>query len=151
MIKLTDIYLAVKELLIAKYGFSVHGNEVVEGFDKPSFLLEIKPNTLSNSTSMVSPFYRKKDYYIIITYFQASASEIDNLEKVDELEELFGNNIKINDSESINIYDYTYTFVGQNTNILQLSMQTQFYDPIPQKEEHEQATNLTNTTQITKG
>jgi hypothetical protein len=146
MIKLTDIYKAVSGLLKEKYGYKIYGHEVTEGYKKPSFFVDITPNAISNE----STFYKKYAYTIIITYFQETADEIDNLTKVDEIQELFGNNLKLNEETSINLSDYDYEFVGINTNILQMSIETEFYDKIPVSDNHEIAENL-NLNYNTKG
>jgi hypothetical protein len=139
MIKLTDIYTAVTGLLIEKYKYEVYGHEVVEGYQKPSFFVNIKPKTISSG----SVFYKKLAYTINITYFQETTDEIDNLIKIEELQVLFGNNLKINTNSSINISEYDYDFVGENSNILQLSMETEFFNKLDYIDNYETATKLT--------
>ena len=55
----------------------------------------------------------------MITYFQQTADEIDNLKKVDEIQELFGYKLRVKES-LFNITDFSYDFVGEFTNVLQI-------------------------------
>lgn len=151
MIKLTDIYKSVSLLLKNKYSYKIYGHEVVEGFKRPSFFVDIISKTISNE----SPFYKKYAYAIMITYFQDTAIEadkltIDNLNKIDEIQELFGSNLKIGDNSSINLYDFSYDYTGINTNILQVNIETEFYEKIPVSDNHVIAEQL-NLNNNTKG
>lgn len=118
MIQRTDIYTAVNLLLKSKYpAYKTYGHEVTEGYTKPSFFVELIPRKISND----SINFKKYAYTIMITYFQKTADEIDNLKKVDEIQELFGYKIRVKE-ELFNITDFTYDFVGEYTNVLQISI-----------------------------
>lgn len=139
MIKLTDIYNKVSSLIKGKYGYDVYGNEVIEGYNTPSFFLEIKPKSITVESAVTKKFI----YTILITYNQKVASELDNLTKVDDMMELFGNNLPLSDGKSINLSSFTYEFTGTNANLLKFSMETEYYDKVdPKTEPYEIATEI---------
>ncbi|MGN6713423.1 phage tail terminator family protein [Anaerocolumna jejuensis] len=136
MIKVTEIYKAVNARLKTKYNYRTYGQEVAEGYDKPSFFVNLIPKIISNE----SVFYKRFAYTISITYFSDKTGEvktIDSLKKIDEIQELFGNNLKIKEGVSINLSDYSYDFVGNDADILQISIDTEFYDKIPAVDEND--------------
>lgn len=137
MIKRTDICTTVNLLLKSKYpSYKTYGHEVVEGFDKPSFFVNLVPNTISNE----SVNYKKYSYSIVITYFQDRPNEIDNLNKADEIQALFGYHLKVGD-KLLAITDFDYEFVGEYTNILQMSFEMEYME-YNQKQQPETATEL---------
>ncbi len=116
MIQRTDIYTAVNLLLKSKYpSYKTYGHEVTEGYKKPSFFVDLIPRGISNE----SINFKKYAYTIMITYFQETVDEIDNLKKVDEIQELFGYKLRVKES-LFNITDFSYDFVGEFTNVLQI-------------------------------
>lgn len=126
MTTVSDIRVAVLNLLKGKYPtYKRYGNEVTEGFDKPSFFVSIQPTINSNE----SVNFKKYGYSIVITYFQEKAKETDNMQKVAEIEELFGYQMPVK-NKLINITNYDYQFVGNNNNILQITVDVEFYDAI---------------------
>ena len=126
MITALDIRIAVMDLLKKQYPtYKRYGNEVTEGFDKPSFFVSIQPTLNSNE----SVNFKKYGYSIIITYFQSIKKEIDNMQKAAQIEELFGFQMPVKD-RLINITDYDYQFVGNDSNILQITVNVEFYDEI---------------------
>lgn len=147
MMKITEIYKAVNVRLKTKYDYKTYGQEVVEGYDKPSFFVKLIPKIISNE----SVFYKRFAYTIFITYFSDKIGEkksVDNLQKIDEIQELFGNNLKIKEGTSINLFDYSYDFVGNDADILQISIETVFYDKIPVIDENEIAGEININNQL---
>lgn len=136
MIKITDLYNAVNSKLKSKYNYKRYGNEVSEGYDKPSFFVNLIPKIMSNE----STFYKRFAYTISITYFSdktGADKTVDNLKKIDEIQELFGINLVIKTGVSINLSDYDYGYVGNDEDILQISIETEFYDKLPAADENE--------------
>lgn len=124
MIQRTDIYTAINLLLKSRYpDYKTYGHEVIEGYKKPSFFVDLVPKNVSNE----SVRFKKYTYTINITYFQEVANEIDNLKKTDEMQELFGYHLKVG-NEFLAITDFTYDFIGENTNILQLSFSMEYIE-----------------------
>lgn len=124
MIKRTDIYAAINFLLKSKYPqYKTQGHEVTEGYKKPSFFVDLIPRSITNE----SVNFKKYSYTAMVTYFQETADEIDNLTKVDEIQELFGYHLKVG-SELFPITGYSYDFVGEYTNILQISVDFEYIE-----------------------
>lgn len=125
MILLTDIYKSVNTLLKSKYGttIKIYGHEVTEGFIKPSFFTSLIPVTNSND----SINFKSKAFTVMITYFQSIANEIDNLQKADEIISLFGYFLTIN-GRKIRVTDADYEFIGENNNILQVSIEIEYLE-----------------------
>lgn len=130
MTRLTDIYAAVNALLIKRYpNIKVHGKEVREGYKKPSFFVSFTP--IENSNHSVN--FRYKKYDIVVVYFQEQSDEIDNLEKIDEMEELFGNGFKVGE-RYIHVDEFEHEYIGEDDNILQFTVTIEFYDDIEKEE-----------------
>ena len=122
MIKIEDIYNSVTALLKSKYPtFTTHNHETKEGFSKPSFFVSIIPITNSND----SINFKSKAFTIVITYFQSKVDKIENMQKADEIIELFGYFITVN-GRNIRVTDSDYELVGEKTNILQVSVNIEY-------------------------
>ncbi len=138
MITPLDIRVSAFGLLRQAYPkYKVYGNEVKECFSKPSFFVSVMPVANSNE-SVNFKFY---SYSIIITYFQAKADEIDSLNKVAEIEKLFGYQMPVKD-RLINVTDCGYDFAGEHKNILQITVDIEFYDDIDKKDNSKIADKL---------
>jgi hypothetical protein len=144
MIKITDIVAAVNRLLKNRYtDCKTYGHEVIEGYDKPSFFVDIGSRSISNE----SINFQKCAYTIMITYFTDKSGQdksLDNLKKIDEIKELFGYKLAIND-RFINVTDFGYDFVGEFTDTLQLSIEIEFFDTV----ERNTDTTTANTMNLT--
>lgn len=138
MTKLTDIYKAVNGLLSDKYQkINIYGKEVKEEFDRPAFFVSFNPISIENQ----SVNFRYKKYDIQIVYFQENADEIDNMEKVNEIENLFGNAIKVND-RYIHVIEIDHEYIGEDDDILQVSITIEFFDDVEKIEKHETMSEL---------
>ncbi|ROR28368.1 hypothetical protein EDD66_105310 [Mobilisporobacter senegalensis] len=119
-----DIYNAVSTLLYSKYPtYKVYGHEVVEGYEKPSFFIDLLPKKNLNE----SINFKTKAYKILITYFPEDLNEIDNLTKADEIIELFGYKLVVSGNK-IPVTDSNYEFVGENTNTLQVVIEIEYLE-----------------------
>ena len=85
MITIVDLNIAINKLLKAKYpAIKVYGHEVVEGFSKPSFFVDIRINRINDATINIV----EKKNSCMITYFSENSATIDNLTKVEEIKAL---------------------------------------------------------------
>lgn len=139
MIGLFDIKTTLGDLLGKKYGYKIHGMEVTEGYDRPSFFIDVRQTNASD----VNANYSEKSFYITITYFQKELDEADNLEKVQEIEQLLRpNNVKngrrlmrLNVGERyLPVFDYANDYVGTDRNILQIEFEIKFQECREHKE-----------------
>lgn len=108
--------------------YRYYGVEVVEGYVKPAFFTQLKPVTMDfankNSTENVLAFY--------ITYFQKQTDEADMLRKVDGIRELFGRFIRVGD-RAVDITDFSFDYVGNDRNILEVSFDLEFFGKLEQE------------------
>lgn len=125
MIRITDIYASVSALLKGEYGYKIYGNEVLEGFKKPSFFVQLLPVTVSNASTN----FHEESYSIIITYFQAQPDSLDNYKKVDRIRELFGQKLRIGE-RFVNVTDFSFNFAGNNDDVLQITVEIEFLNGI---------------------
>lgn len=132
MILLADIYESITDLLKNKYvNYSTHGHEVTENFSKPCFFVNFASKSITNESAN----YKKMSYTIIITYYPQEPNEVDNLNKIDEIRELLNFKLKVKE-RFINITDYAFEFIGDNTNTLQIKIVVEYYETIEREDNH---------------
>lgn len=134
MITVVKLKKALIDVIKNKYGksYKYYGNEVTEGYDKPSFFTQL----LSVNSNNVTTNFAERKYLFVITYFQKQIDEADALAKFSELVEAFGLKVKVND-RYVNVSDFAYEFVGEKSNILQMSLNVSFMDGIKKEETHQ--------------
>ena len=134
MISIVDLKAALNGVIQNKYGssYKYYGNEISEGYEKPSFFTQLLPINLNPITINFS----EKRFSFIITYFSKRIDEEDSLTKVSELMEAFGLKVKVKD-RYINVSEFEYEFVGEKSNILQMSLNVSFMDEIKKEETHQ--------------
>lgn len=121
-IKFTEIKKAINKLLSSKYpGYTIYGKEVKEGYSTPSFFTEI----LDKGSQAETRNFAKGGFTIKITYFQAAKNELDQLEKVDEIKDLFGLFFCVGDRK-LTIGDFSHDFIGEYQDILQISIEIDY-------------------------
>lgn len=145
--KLTDIKTAINGLLKSKYpepNYTIYGKEIKEGYKTPSFFTEIvdggdKAETKNFSSS------RKT---IKITYFQKETNELDQLQKVDEIKDLFGLVFLVGDRK-LTVGEFSHDYIGEYSDILQISIDFEYKENTTKAETQEPAdtlnTNINNS------
>jgi hypothetical protein len=68
---------------------------------------------------------------------QGKLDEADMLDKVEEIRNLFGQYVKIND-RAVDVTEFDFDYVGTDRNILEISLDIEWFDKI-EHETHEQA------------
>ena len=125
--------------------YRYYGIEVVEGYAKPAFFTQLKPVTMDsankNSTENVLAFY--------ITYFRKQTDEVDMLRKIDGIRELFGSFIRVGD-RAVDITDFSFDYVGNDRNILEVSFDLEFFGKLEQEADAEMIGAVITTTEIQK-
>lgn len=129
----TDIKAAVNKLLKTKYqGYKIYGKEIREGYDKPSFFVEIIDNGNHAKTKNIA----EGSFGILITYFQTKRSEEDALKKADEIKRLFGMYLEIGERKLL-VKDYSLDFIGEFSDIPQISVDFQYTENTARSAENE--------------
>ncbi len=124
-----ELLSALKELYPKGYAF--YGLEVTEGYAKPSFFTQLVPVSSETETNRI----KNRVFIYEITYFQETVNEIDALQKVSEIEGIFGVKVKIKDRYA-NVTEFDYDFIGKSRDILQVKITFSFKDAIEQKAEN---------------
>lgn len=95
----------------------------------PSFFTEIiDQGSIAESRNFVSGGFTIK-----ITYFQEEKNEADQLEKADEIKELFGMVFCVG-KRKLTTGEFSYAFIGEYSDILQISIDFEYKENI-QKED----------------
>lgn len=137
----TDIVKAVATMLREEYACKVHGLEVKEGYDRPSFFVDVRPL----SERDVNANYTEKSFYVSVTYFQDVLNEADNLKKAQGIAELLrpadANNPKRLQRLKVGVRylpveDFSVNYIGTEKNVLQVEFETEFQEArkTPEKE-----------------
>ena len=102
--------------------FAYYGMDVTEGYKRPCFFTQIKPVEISpfnyNSKKIQATLY--------IDYMQKTIDEVDALSVIQQLEDLFGLSVKIND-RAVYINGFDWDFVGTNKNITEITVDLEWH------------------------
>lgn len=124
MLSTLDIRKAVVNTLKSKYSYKIYGREVIEGFERPSFFVDIVSqfNYITTNIQYVQTT-------ITITYFQKQFNALDNEKVFDELKNLFGMKINVLDRK-LTIMNPRIEYTGENMEIMQYVFDLNYYDEI---------------------
>ena len=101
--------------------YKIYGKEIREGYDAPCFFTEI----LDRGSRAETRNFTKGGFTIKITYFQAEKNELDQLEKVDEIKDLFGLIFCVGDRK-LTIGDFSHDYIGEYQDILQINIEIDY-------------------------
>lgn len=101
--------------------YKIYGKEIREGYDEPCFFTEI----LDKGSGAETKNFAKGGFTIKITYFQKEKNELDQLEKVDEIKDLFGLIFCVGDRK-LTIGEFSYDYIGEYQDILQISIEIDY-------------------------
>lgn len=137
MITVIDLKKAMIQLLKKKYSYPVYSNDVIEGYERPSFFVQLKPVNISDIS--VNRSYNKYQIYII--YFQKVKDEVENLKKIDELKELIGMKVTVN-QQLLQTSEFEFEWVGEREDILQVSFLVEYFETKKKAETSKKAEHL---------
>ena len=101
--------------------YKIYGKEIKEGYDAPCFFTEILDRGGKGETKN----FAKGGFTIKITYFQAEKNELDQLEKVDEIKDLFGLIFCVEDRR-LTVGEFSHDYIGEYQDILQISIEIDY-------------------------
>lgn len=101
--------------------YKIYGKEIREGYDAPCFFTEI----LDRGSRAETRNFAKGGFTIKITYFQAEKNELDQLEKVDEIKDLFGLIFCVEDRR-LTVGEFSHDYIGEYQDILQISIEIDY-------------------------
>lgn len=101
--------------------YKIYGKEIQEGYDLPCFFTEI----LDKGGAAETRNFAKGGFTVQITYFQTAKNELDQLEKVDEIKDLFGLFFRVGDRK-LTIGGFSHDYIGEYQDILQISIEIDY-------------------------
>lgn len=121
-IKFSEIKKSVNGLLKGRYPqYKIYGKEIREGYDAPCFFTEI----LDRGSRAETRNFAKGGFTVKITYFQTAKNELDQLEKVDEIKDLFGLFFCVGDRK-LTVGEFSHDYIGEYQDILQISIEIDY-------------------------
>lgn len=119
-IKFTEIKKALNELLKGRYPppqYKIYGKEIKEGYEPPCFFTEV----LDRGSRAETRNFARGGFTVKITYFQREKDELDQLEKADEIKDLFGLIFCVGDRR-LTVSEISCDYIGEYQDILQVSI-----------------------------
>lgn len=101
--------------------YKIYGKEIKEGYDAPCFFTEI----LDRGSRAETKNFAKGGFTVKITYFQTAKNELDQLEKVDEIKDLFGLFFCVGDRK-LTTGEFSHDYIGEYQDILQINMEIDY-------------------------
>lgn len=123
MLSQAAIKTAANELLGNATGLKIYGREVAEGYKTPSLFIEIVPKPFIRETRN----FAKSGFTLKITYFQETPNELQQLQLIDTVKDAFGMIFTVQERQ-LTVGEITYDYVGQKEDILQISVEFDFYE-----------------------
>lgn len=133
ILKLKDLKKAVNEKIVEIFPNlpPPYGKDVLQGHKRPCFFTEIYVSATTQNGA-----YRDNEGVITLTYLQNSANELDALEKWDAINEKIGTKIKVG-KRYINVDSKDYSWIGKDSDILQIEIDISYTDLIEKEETEE--------------
>lgn len=123
MIASKQIKKAVNKILYEKYKLPIYGSQILEGYKKPCFFVQIE----LDRASFVNRNIIEKVFVINIYYFQREKDEHDIMTKMDQLLKEIGAKLLVND-RSLEVSDISFNLTGEARDILKMEFTISFYD-----------------------
>ncbi|BBF45074.1 hypothetical protein lbkm_3833 [Lachnospiraceae bacterium KM106-2] len=143
MTTMIDIKKAINSLLKMKYPtYKRYGIEVTEGYERPSFFVDLRLDGRNDATANIE----KKDCSCTITYFARKIDDIDNLTKVEEIQQLLSGKDSRNRKKRMCLYvndryipvtKYHFGYTGEKNNILQIGFTISYFDFCQEEEDRQ--------------
>jgi len=115
-------------LLQTKYPktkYKYYSMAVVEGYDRPCFFTQIRPI----DASPVNYNTRHHQVVFYITILQKQVDEEEMLRMIQEVQDLFGLNVKI-EKKSLNVTDFDWQYAGTDRNVPEISIGLEWLEKI---------------------
>ena len=128
---LIEVKKGLNEALQTLYSiteYRYYGVDTVEGYQRPCFFTKLQPVQMRPEN--YNTYLNQVTFFI--TYIQKEVDEIDAIKKVEEIRELFGLYVKIN-KRALDVIDFEYDFIGTDKNILEISIDIEWFDKIEYK------------------
>ena len=134
MIRLVDIKKSIVDVLENNFPtLSKYAGEITEGFKRPCFFNQILPITFDYETT----HFTSNKLMIVINYFSANRTDLENIKMYDDLKKVFGMTLKVK-HRSFLLQDIRSDITD---GVLQFKFDLNFYDDIEISEEEQNEMN----------
>lgn len=123
MLSQSAVKTAANKLLKNVTGLKTYGKEVIEGYETPSFFIEL----ITKPTKRETKSFAKSGFTLHITYFQKTPDEAQQLQMYDTVKNAFGMIFTVEDRK-LTVNEITYDYVGNKENILQITVEFKYYE-----------------------
>lgn len=145
-IRYADVIREMNQVLKDLYpNITRYGNDSIDKAVPPYFFVECIPTNIIRQTRNML----HKGCTVMITYVQKIPNQVDNLDKVEVIEEALGMAFKIHD-RTILVTDYDHEYIGEQNNILQISFSLDWWENTQAVDTGDKMEHL-HTTMIAKG
>lgn len=105
--------------------YKYYSMAVVEGYDRPCFFTQIRP--INTSPVNYNTCHHQVVFYI--TILQKQVDEEEMLRMIQEIQDLFGLNVKIGE-KSLNVTDFDWQYAGTDRNVPEVSIELEWLEKI---------------------
>ena len=124
MIQYQDILGALTKVIKEYFkAIPIYGDEVREGYKKPSFFIGILPVNSINHTKSI----REEQLLVTVSYFSNTSQSLKNYKVLQELKMLLGQVLSVGDRK-LTISEMTTHQVGEEGDIYQISFSLHYYE-----------------------
>lgn len=123
----SDVKKACTGVLRAAFpNMPVYDNDTVDGYQRPSFFVEILSRGRTSESARVQRF----SFAYVITYFEVTHSEADCLAKYESICSAFMPAVRVFQGQRtrVNVRNVSYSWIGENQDMLQITIN--FHDAI---------------------
>ena len=119
MIRFVDLKRACNEVFINTFpDIKVYGNDTLDGYTRPAFFTEIIPHPFAHETKN----YDSGGATYKATLLEKTHDEEQCLSIYDSIREAFGMTLPVGNRKLL-VGEISYEFIGENLNILQISVE----------------------------
>lgn len=124
MVLYQDIAKAVTTLIKEAFANAIiYGDEVREGYKKPSFFIGIMPVTSINHTRSI----KEEQLMITISYFSDTTESLKNYQVMQQLKAAIGQVLRV-DNRRFTIQEVTTEKVGEDGDIYQITFDINYFE-----------------------
>lgn len=124
MIKFTELKRACNEVVSGAFpSVRIYGNDTTDGYKRPAFFTEIIPHPFANE----SKNYTSGGATFKATLLEKTHDEAFCLDIYDRIREAFGMTLPVGGRKLL-VGDISFEFIGESLNVLQISVEFDWYE-----------------------
>lgn len=136
--KLTELKKSFNMVLKKnKNKYKIYGKDTDEDYTRPCLFVEIIPKSGKNQTQT----WYESGVIFKITFLEKEKNEIAQLELYDEIRELFGMYLKV-ENRYLTISNISFDYIGEKSDIIQISIDIDYQENTEKPDESENIENI---------